>query len=107
MTTNLPGVLAQYLAAASRFDSDAATECFTPDAVVEDRTRKLVGREAIRDWVEEGMAKYHALAVPLRAVWDGVHGHLVARFTGDFPDSPRELDLEFTLRDDRIARLSM
>lgn len=94
--------VADYFAASS---TDA--RCFTADAVVIDERREHRGREAIRRWMSEAVAKYDYVSEPV-AVDERADGIVVtARVTGNFPGSPVDLRYAFTLSGDAIARLEI
>jgi ketosteroid isomerase-like protein len=52
MTTSLPTVISDYLAAADRGDLDALVACFTDDAVVLDEDQEWRGQAGLRQWRE-------------------------------------------------------
>ena len=52
MTTALPPVVADYLAAVNAFNLDGMVATFAPDAYVNDARREISGIDAIRRWAE-------------------------------------------------------
>ena len=99
----LPAPIAAYFAATTP-ETIAAT--FTETATVTDERRTHQGRAAILRWREEVAAISFRQDI-LRA---GPHGdgyRVTCRLTGDFKGSPVELDYDFTLAQDGIARLDI
>src|SRR5580704_17605969 len=50
-TTELPGVIAEHIAAVNAFDIGGVVATFAPDAYVNDARREITGVDAIRRWV--------------------------------------------------------
>ena len=46
MTSELPGVVAEHIAAVNAFDDEAILATFAPDAYVNDNRREIVGIDA-------------------------------------------------------------
>jgi len=109
MTTNknikLPATVAKYVDATNAGNGAAAGELFSESAVVQDDGAEHRGPAAIQVWVEESTRKYQAQLVPLTLRESGDHAVLRGQVSGNFPGSPIELDFEFVLSDDKIARL--
>jgi ketosteroid isomerase-like protein len=112
MTTSQPEVIAEYLGAADRRDTEAVVACFAADAVVVDEHQTWRGTDAIRRWQDTAATAYQ-YSVELRGAdalgeHDGasrydIHTHL----EGDFPAGQVDLTNRFELRDDRITRLEI
>lgn len=112
MTTSEPEVIAEYLGAAGRRDTDAVVACFASEAVVVDEGQAWQGTDAIRRWYET-VATAYQYTVELRGAdalgeHDGasrydIHAHL----EGNFPGEQVDLTYRFELRDGRIARLEI
>src|SRR5271155_2977036 len=68
MTTSLPPIVAEYLAAVNAFDVDAIVATFAPDAYVNDARREIRGVDAIRRWVEKEMVGDPVTMDPLEVV---------------------------------------
>jgi ketosteroid isomerase-like protein len=107
MTLRLPPPLGEYFAAANTHDADRAAAVFAADAAVHDERQDIVGREAIRTWVDETGRKYRhtaeVVSVEARADWTLV----TAQVTGDFPGSPARLRYAFRLVNGTISRLEI
>lgn len=106
-TMNLPATLAKYVEASNAGDTAATVELFSESAVVHDDGAELCGREDIEAWIAESTRKYQAQLVPLALEESGDHLVLRGEVSGNFPGSPVELDFDFVLSDDKIARLAV
>jgi len=112
MTTSLPTVVSDYLAASDRGDLDALVTCFTEDALVLDEDREWRGRAGIRQWREK-VANAYEYTVEVRgvaeqgAVGGGQHQDGLTHLEGNFPGGTVDLTFRFGLRDDRIATLQI
>ena len=104
MPPKLPDNLLRYFAAQNRHSADAMTACFAPDAEVQDEGRAYVGRDAIRDWKIETIAKYGISIEPLSATDRGSTLTVVARVTGNFPGSPADLTYDFVIDGSGLIR---
>jgi hypothetical protein len=112
MTSSLPTIISDYMAASDSRNVDAMVACFTDDAVVIDENQEWRGRARIRAWRERVATAYEYTvemrgAVP-RGQVDGlerydVHTHL----EGNFPGGTVDLTNTFGLRDGSIARLEI
>lgn len=104
MLPNLPDNLLRYFDAQNDHDADRMTACFAPEAEVRDEGHTYVGRDAIRKWKVETIAKYGISIEPLSAT-DGVGTlTLVARVTGNFPGSPANLTYDFVFDGSGLIR---
>jgi hypothetical protein len=93
----LPDNVARYFAAQNDKDADGMTECFAPNAVVRDEGHTYVGRDAIRDWKLDTIAKYGVSVLPFGST-DSMNGlEVVAKVEGNFPGSPVDLTYDFVL----------
>jgi ketosteroid isomerase-like protein len=101
----LPATVAKYIDASNAGDAAAAAELFSESAIVQDDGAEHRGPAAIQEWVEESSRKYQAQLVPLALEESGGHAVLRGEVSGGFPGSPIELDFEFVLTHDKIARL--
>ncbi|MGH3291226.1 MAG: nuclear transport factor 2 family protein [Trebonia sp.] len=111
MTTSLPPVVADYLAAVNAFDLDGMVATFAPDAYVNDARREISGIDAIRRWAEKEMIGDH-VTMEVREVVDH-HGETIVRSrydgTYDKTNLPAELVMSdyFTVRDGKIVSLKV
>jgi hypothetical protein len=69
MTTELPAVVAEYIAAVNAFDVDAIVATFASDAYVNDNRREIVGLDAIRQFVATEFVDDH-VTMEVREVVD-------------------------------------
>jgi hypothetical protein len=79
----------------------------TDDAFVRDESKDYRGTDAIKAWSQSATTKYEYAIEPLEASFATDSVTLHARLTGNFPNSPVELDFKFTLANDKIARLEI
>jgi len=112
LTTSEPEVIAQYLGAAGRRDTDAVVACFAADAVVVDEGQTWRGTDAIRRW-QDTVATAYQYTVELRGAdalgeHDGASRYDIhARLEGNFPGGQVDLTYRFELRDGRITLLEI
>lgn len=103
----LPVPVANYLAADNARDPDMLARCFTNDALVRDEGKDYRGIDAIKAWNHGTITKFEHVIEPLDATLANNTVNLHTRLTGNFPNSPIELDFGFTLANDKIARLEI
>ena len=112
MTTSIPTIVSEYLAASDGGDVEAVVRCFDDDAVVFDEDREWRGQSAIREW-RETVATAYEYTVEVRGAAklgpvDDVERHEVyTHLEGNFPGGVVDLTYRFELRDGRIARLEI
>ena len=112
MTTSLPTIISDYMAASDSRNVDALVACFTDDAVVIDEDQEWRGQPRIREWRERVATAYEYTvdvrdAVP-RGQVDGLERHDVyTHLEGNFPGGTVDLTNRFDLRDGLIARLEI
>ena len=107
MSIALPKPVAGYFAAENADDADALARCFVEDAVVLDEGRAIKGIAAIKQWNVESKKKYHHKVVPLKAVERDCKTVVIGKVSGNFPNSPIDLEHIFQLEGDRIASLEI
>jgi hypothetical protein len=109
--TELPGVIAEHVAAVNAFDVDAIVATFAPDAYVNDARREINGTQAIRAWVTREMVGDH-VTMDVREIVDH-HGDVIvrARYEGTYDKTnlPDELVMSnyFSVRDDKIVSMTV
>jgi limonene-1,2-epoxide hydrolase len=111
MTTELTGVVAQYIAAVNASDTDAVVATFAPDAYVNDARREINGIDAIRRWVEKEIVG-DRVTMEVREVVDHYGDTIVrSRYDGTYDKTnlPAELVLSdyFSVRDGKIVSLTV
>jgi len=107
LSVTLPAPVVNFLAADKAKDSDVIARCFTDDALVHDEGKDYRGVNAIKAWSQGAFTKYEYVIEPLDATVTSETVKLHARLSGNFPNSPVELDFIFTLANDKIAQLEI
>jgi len=110
-TTELPGVIAEHIAAVNAFDIGGVVATFAPDAYVNDDRREITGIDAIRAWVAREIVGDH-VTMEVREVIDHYGDTIVrARYDGTYDKSnlPDELVMTnyFSVRDNKIVSLAV
>jgi hypothetical protein len=111
MSTELPVVVAEHLAAVNAFDTDAIVATFAPDAYVNDNRREIWGTEAIRAFVAREFVG-DRVTMEVREVIDHYGDIIVrARYDGTYDKSnlPDELVMTsyFGIRGKKITSLTV
>jgi hypothetical protein len=107
MSLDLPGLLADYFAAENSSDTDGLGACFADHAVVRDEGRTIKGVAAIKQWMRDAKKKYQHTVEPIEVVKRDGKMVVTARVSGNFPNSPVNLDHIFGIEGDRIASLEI
>jgi ketosteroid isomerase-like protein len=111
MTTALPPVVADYLAAVNAFNLDGMVATFAPDAYVNDARREISGIDAIRRWAEKEMVGDHVTMEPLEVVDHYGETIVRSRYDGTYDKTslPAELVMSdyFSVRDGKIVSLKV
>jgi ketosteroid isomerase-like protein len=111
MTTALPPVVADYLAAVNAFNLDGMVATFAPDAYVNDARREISGIDAIRRWAEKEMVGDHVTMEPLEVVDHYGETIVRSRYDGTYDKTslPAELVMSdyFSVRDGKIVSLAV
>lgn len=109
ITSNLPKIVADHIAACNAHDLEAWMATFAPDAMLNDIQREFIGADAIRSFGAKEIFGDNVTMAVHRA-WDR-HGDVTvhARIDGTYnktglPD-PLILSFYFSLRGDRITQL--
>ena len=111
MTTALPPVVADYLAAVNAFNLDGMVATFAPNAYVNDARREINGVDAIRRWAEKEMVGDN-VTMEVREVVDHYGETIVrSRYDGTYDKTslPAELVMSdyFSVRDGKIVSLKV
>jgi ketosteroid isomerase-like protein len=107
MPVDLPTPIAIYVAAENNGDAEAFDKCFAEDAVVRDENQTIEGLAAIKQWIADTKKKYQHTIEPLASVRKDGKTIVTNRLTGNFPGSPIELEIVFTLAGEKIASLEI
>jgi ketosteroid isomerase-like protein len=111
MSTSMPAVVDEYVAAVNAFDTDRIVALFAPDAYVNDNRREIRGTEAIRAFFAKEFAGDH-VTMEVREVIDHYGDVIVrARFDGTYDKTnlPPELVMTsyFSLREGKLTSLTV
>jgi hypothetical protein len=114
ISIELPEPVRHYFEASNVHDIDRMIAPFADDARVKDEGADIVGREAIRGWMEETTRKYGAIAKPEHVkseadadAPDVKISKVTALVSGNFPGSPIRLTYHFTIDRNRIVHLEI
>jgi hypothetical protein len=103
VSLSLPKPLGLYFASEATNATNAIAECFAPDATVHFRNRTYSGLAEIKAWKRDGkrLTEYQ---VEIGRVSERAGRVIVAAtVTGNFPESPAEIEYAFVLANGRIA----
>jgi hypothetical protein len=111
LMTQLPPVVAEYIAAVNAFDTDRIVGTFAPDAYVNDNRREAWGADAIGKFIDKEFVGDH-VTMEVREIVDNYGDIIVrARFDGTYDKTnlPDELVMSsyFSIRDDKIVSLAI
>ena len=105
---DLPDTVRAYLAAHTARDTDTALAAYTDDAVVTDDGHTHRGTGEVRDWLSRSSSEFTFTTELIGAQRvDDRQWVAVSHLEGDFPGGVVDLRYRFTLRDDRIAVLTI
>jgi SnoaL-like protein len=107
MSIALPIPVAAYFAAEKTADADALARCFAEDGVVRDEGGTFQGMAAIKQWNATAREKYHHTVEPISAVARDGKTVVTGKVSGNFPNSPVNLEHIFRLEGDKIASLEI
>lgn len=107
MALDLPDLLANYFAAENGSDTESLGACFADHAVVQDEGRTIEGVSAIKQWMKDAKKKYQHTVEPIEVVRRDGKTVVTARVSGNFPNSPVNLDHIFGIAGDKIASLEI
>jgi hypothetical protein len=106
MNTELPTPIAAFFQAHNTGKTDHFNALFAEDAVVFDEEHEYRGN-AIKAWIDAAIAKYQPHAEVSSVVAEGEQRVVTAQVSGGFLGSPVQLRYQFTLREDKIAALTI
>src|ERR1700739_3184340 len=111
MSTELPGIVAEHIAAVNAFDTERIVATFAPDAFVNDNRRAIWGTDASRRFMAKEFAGDH-VTMDVREVIDHYGDVIVrARYDGTYDKTnlPDELVMTsyFSIRDNKIVSLTV
>jgi hypothetical protein len=111
MSTELPAIVAEHIAAVNAMDTDRIVATFAPDAYVNDNRREIWGTDAIRAFMAKEFVGDH-VTMEVREVIDH-HGDILvrARYDGTYDKTNLPGDLVMTsyfgIREGRIISLAV
>ena len=111
ITTELPPIVGEHIAAVNAFDTDRIVATFAPDAYVNDNRREIWGAEAIRKFMDKEIVG-NQVTMEVREVIDH-YGDIIVRTrwdgTYDKTNLPDELIVTsyFSIRDNGIVSLTI
>src|SRR5580693_3546849 len=111
MSTQLPAVVAEHIAAVNDFDLDRIVATFAPDAYVNDNRREIWGADSIRAFMAKEFVGDH-VTMEVREVIDHYGDILVrARYDGTYDKTNLPDDFVmtsyFSIRDGKISSLAV
>ena len=108
-TTELRGIVAEYIAAVNAFDEDAMVATFADDALVNDTHREFWGSDAIRRWAAKEIVGDRVTLEVTEVIEHYGQTIVRGRYDGDYDKNnlPDELILTsyFTVHDGKIVSL--
>jgi hypothetical protein len=107
MSLVLSKPVAAYFAAANRDDAEALVQCFVDHAVVKDEGGTIEGHAAIKQWHLETKNKYHYTVESIEAVERHGKTVVLGKVSGNFPNSPVNLEHIFGLEGEKIVSLEI
>jgi hypothetical protein len=111
MSTELPAIVAEHLAAVNAMDTDRIVATFAPGAYVNDNRREVWGTDAIRAFIAKEFVGDH-VTMEVREVIDHYGDIIVrARYDGTYDKTnlPEELIMTsyFSIREGKIISLTV
>jgi hypothetical protein len=111
MSTELPAIVAEHIAAVNAFDTDRIVATFAPDAYVNDNRREIWGTESIRAFMAKEFVG-DRVTMDVREVVDHYGDILVrARYDGTYDKTNLPDDFVMTsyfgIRDNKIISLTV
>src|SRR6201995_817306 len=111
MSTELPAIVAEHIAAVNDFDTDRIVATFAPDAYVNDNRREIWGTESIRAFMAKEFVGDRVTMEVVEVV--DHYGDIIvrAKYDGDYDKTnlPEELIMSsyFALREGKIVSLAV
>jgi len=111
MSTEMPAIVAEHIAAVNDFDTDRIVATFAPDAYVNDNRREIWGTESIRAFMAKEFVGDHVTMEVLEVI--DHHGDILvrARYDGTYDKTNLPEDFVMTsyfgIREGRIVSLTV
>ena len=106
MNANLSPVIAAFFHAHNTRQTDDFNQLFTGEALVSDEAHEYRGT-AIKAWIDAAIAKYKPVANITDVTVVGEQTIATAQVSGSFPGSPAQIRYRFTLKNGKIAALTI
>jgi len=106
MNANLSPVIAAFFHAHNTVQTDDFNQLFTGEALVSDEAHEYRGA-AIKGWIDAAIAKYKPVANVTDVTVVGEQTIATAQVSGSFPGSPAQIRYRFTLKNGKIAALTI
>jgi hypothetical protein len=103
----LPENIEGFIKAQNELDSTAFANYFTAHATVSDEGSSYLGREEIKQWIQEATEKYNMQVTPIDFTQTGTKGTLTVKASGTFPGSPAVMYYHLNLEDALISSLKI
>lgn len=107
VSIHFPQVIQSYIDASNAHDVASILGCFTDDAVVQDESQAIRGKDAIKLWLATTIKKYRFQFRAKDMRTQAEQMVVTMEVAGTFPGSPVTLDYHFTLTNDKIASLTI
>ena len=108
VSSKLPELVNDYLAAHTVREIDTAISYYTPDATVVDEGNTYRGPDEIRAWLSSAASEYtYTIELTDAQRIDDEHYIATHHLEGNFPGGVADLQFEFTLRDGKISQLTI
>lgn len=109
ITNNLPGVVADHIAACNAHNLEAWMATFASDAMLNDIQREFIGTDAIRGFADKEIFANN-VTMDVRRAWDRngditVHAELDGTYDKTGLPNPLIMSFYFSLRGDKITQL--
>jgi hypothetical protein len=106
MSTKIRPPIDAFFQASNTRQTNNFLSLFTSEALVNDEANDYRGA-AIKEWIDRATAEAKPIAEVTDLAHEGEKIVVTAQVTGNFPGSPIQLRYYFTLKDDKIARLTI
>lgn len=104
---HFPEIIQSYINASNAHDVASILACFTDDAVVQDESQTMRGKDAIERWLASTIKKYGFQFSAKDMRTQAGQTVVTIGVSGTFPGSPVTLDYHFALTNDKIASLTI
>ena len=103
----LPDNIEGLIKAQNEFDSKAFAAFFTERATIYDEGSSHLGRNEIRQWIQQTTEKYNTQLKPIGYNQNETSAKLTVEVTGTFPGSSAVMQYHLGLKDNLISSLKI